>query len=77
MSAVCDDTGCGCRSRRYGKKYETPDEMKQRYSIFVESLKTIRSHNKKGLSYTLGVNGKLLVILDDIYVLESANNYSY
>ncbi|KAI3789977.1 hypothetical protein L2E82_02785 [Cichorium intybus] len=43
-------------AHRYGKKYETADEMKQRYSIFVESLKTIRSHNKKGLSYTLGVN---------------------
>ncbi|KAI3714500.1 hypothetical protein L6452_21455 [Arctium lappa] len=43
-------------AHRYGKKYETSDEMKQRFSIFVESLETIRSHNKKGLSYTLGVN---------------------
>ncbi|KAJ0540798.1 putative cathepsin H [Helianthus annuus] len=30
--------------------------MKHRYSIFAESLETIRSHNKKGLSYTLGVD---------------------
>ncbi|KAI3711516.1 hypothetical protein L1987_70054 [Smallanthus sonchifolius] len=44
-------------AHRYGKKYESSDEMKQRYSIFVESLDTITSHNKKGLSYTLGVNG--------------------
>ncbi|MFS7921807.1 putative cathepsin H [Helianthus anomalus] len=32
------------------------DEMKHMYSIFAESLETIRSHNNKGLSYTLGVN---------------------
>ncbi|CAI9260089.1 unnamed protein product [Lactuca saligna] len=43
-------------AHRYGKRYETADEMKQRFSIFLESLETIRSHNKKGLSYTLGVN---------------------
>ncbi|KAM0030084.1 putative cathepsin H [Helianthus debilis subsp. tardiflorus] len=30
--------------------------MKHRYSIFAQSLETIRSHNNKGLSYTLGVN---------------------
>ncbi|KAI3814446.1 hypothetical protein L1987_14086 [Smallanthus sonchifolius] len=43
-------------AHRYEKKYETSDEMKQRYSIFVESLETITTHNNKGLSYTLGVN---------------------
>ncbi|KAM7513531.1 hypothetical protein LguiA_003114 [Lonicera macranthoides] len=43
-------------AHRYGKSYETVDEMKMRFSIFSESLKMIRSHNKKGLSYTLGVN---------------------
>ncbi|XP_076888222.1 vanillin synthase-like [Bidens hawaiensis] len=40
----------------YGKKYQTSDEMKRRYSIFVQSLETITSHNNKGLSYTLGIN---------------------
>ncbi|MFS7991225.1 putative cathepsin H [Helianthus anomalus] len=30
--------------------------MKQRYSIFVQSLDTITSHNNKGLSYNLGLN---------------------
>lgn len=56
---------------RYGKRYETADEMKHRFSIFLESLETIRSHNKKGLSYTLGVNGKYLLVLVNINKLES------
>ncbi|KAK1377843.1 Cysteine protease [Heracleum sosnowskyi] len=43
-------------AHRYGKRYETTDEMKRRFSIFSESLKMIRSHNKKNLPYTLGVN---------------------
>nr|GEZ52745.1 thiol protease aleurain-like [Tanacetum cinerariifolium] len=37
-------------------KYGSNDEMKKRYSNFVESLEMISSHNSKGLSYTLGVN---------------------
>ncbi|KAF5803085.1 putative cathepsin H [Helianthus annuus] len=37
-------------------QYQSSEEMKHRYSIFAESLETIRSHNK-WLSYTLGVNG--------------------
>ncbi|THG01252.1 hypothetical protein TEA_008048 [Camellia sinensis var. sinensis] len=43
-------------AHRYGKSYETPEEMKLRFSIFSENLKLIKSHNKKKLSYTLGVN---------------------
>ncbi|PWA49673.1 cysteine proteinases superfamily protein [Artemisia annua] len=43
-------------AHRYGKKYGSHDEMKKRYSNFVESLEMIESHNSKGLSYTLGVN---------------------
>ncbi|KAI7742397.1 hypothetical protein M8C21_018598 [Ambrosia artemisiifolia] len=43
-------------AHRYGKRYQTSDEIKQRYSIFVQSLETIRSHNNKKKSYTLGVN---------------------
>ncbi|XP_031109821.1 cysteine proteinase 3-like isoform X2 [Ipomoea triloba] len=41
---------------KYGKRYESAEEMKRRFSVFKESLKTIRSHNKRGLSYKLGVN---------------------
>lgn len=41
---------------RYGKRYETAEEMKLRFTIFSENLKLIRSMNKKGLSYTLAVN---------------------
>ncbi|KAA8523326.1 hypothetical protein F0562_009749 [Nyssa sinensis] len=43
-------------AHRYEKKYETVEEMKLRFSIFSENLKLIRSHNKKGLLYTLAVN---------------------
>uniref|UniRef100_M1CP56 Cysteine proteinase 3 n=1 Tax=Solanum tuberosum TaxID=4113 RepID=M1CP56_SOLTU len=43
---------------KYGKKYESVEEIKLRFEIFVENLKMIRSHNNKrsGLSYKLGVN---------------------
>ena len=43
-------------AHRYGKRYQTEEEIKRRFSIFTESLKMIRSHNKKNLPYTLGVN---------------------
>ncbi|KAF7836814.1 thiol protease aleurain-like [Senna tora] len=43
-------------AHRYGKRYESVDEMKLRFQIFSDNLKLIRSTNKKGLSYTLGVN---------------------
>ncbi|MFS7998811.1 putative cathepsin H [Helianthus anomalus] len=43
-------------TNRYGRKYQSSEEMKHKYSIFAPSLETIRSHNNKGLSYTLGVN---------------------
>ncbi|XP_054821647.1 pro-cathepsin H-like [Prosopis cineraria] len=43
-------------AHRYGKHYETVDEMKFRFQIFSDNLKFIRSTNRKGLSYALGVN---------------------
>jgi cathepsin H len=43
---------------RYGKEYETVEEMKLRFEIFSENLKLIRSTNRKGLSYKLAVNRK-------------------
>ncbi|KAH0970809.1 hypothetical protein GBA52_022965 [Prunus armeniaca] len=43
-------------AHRYGKKYESVEEMKLRYEIFSENKKLIRSTNKKGLPYTLAVN---------------------
>ncbi|XP_010261858.1 PREDICTED: thiol protease aleurain-like [Nelumbo nucifera] len=43
-------------ARRYGRRYETMEEMKLRFEIFVENLKLIRSSNRKGLPYTLAIN---------------------
>ncbi|CAF1890497.1 unnamed protein product [Brassica napus] len=43
-------------THRYGKRYENVEEIKLRFSIFKESLDLIRSTNKKGLSYKLGLN---------------------
>lgn len=41
---------------RYGKKYETVEEMRLRFQIFSENLKLIRSTNRKRLPYRLGLN---------------------
>ncbi|XP_030490249.2 pro-cathepsin H isoform X2 [Cannabis sativa] len=43
-------------TNRYGRKYDTVEEMKLRFGIFKENLKLIKSTNKKGLNYTLAVN---------------------
>ncbi|KAJ4841883.1 hypothetical protein Tsubulata_015445 [Turnera subulata] len=43
-------------AHRHGKSYETEEELKLRFAIFSESLDLIRSTNRKGLPYTLGVN---------------------
>jgi cathepsin H len=43
-------------AHRYGKSYGSEEEMKLRFLIFSENLKLIKSHNRKGLSYTMGVN---------------------
>uniref|UniRef100_A0A2P2L5B1 Uncharacterized protein MANES_16G095100 n=1 Tax=Rhizophora mucronata TaxID=61149 RepID=A0A2P2L5B1_RHIMU len=43
-------------ANRYGKRYETEEEMKLRFAIFSENLDLIRSTNNKALPYTLAVN---------------------
>nr|AAC49361.1 P21 [Petunia x hybrida] len=43
-------------ARRYGKRYDSVEEIKQRFDIFLDNLEMINSHNDKGLSYKLGVN---------------------
>jgi len=43
-------------ARRFGRKYETAEEITHRFKIFRESLEQIRSTNRKGLSYKLGIN---------------------
>ncbi|KAI3913450.1 hypothetical protein MKW98_003929 [Papaver atlanticum] len=41
---------------RFGKRYESVEEVKLRFENFVESLRLIRSTNRKGLSYKLALN---------------------
>lgn len=43
-------------AHRYGKKYEKVEEIKHRFKVFTESLELIKSTNRKGLSYKLGIN---------------------
>jgi len=40
---------------KYGKRYDSVEEIQKRFNIFVDSLKLIRSTNRKGLSYKLGI----------------------
>ena len=64
---------------RYGKSYETAEEMKLRFGVFLESLELIKSTNRKGLSYKLGVNRKLydwLLILSSSLDLYAYENFS-
>ncbi|KAL2327275.1 hypothetical protein Fmac_020702 [Flemingia macrophylla] len=41
---------------RFGKSYRSAEEMRERFGIFQQNLKFIRSANKKRFSYTLAVN---------------------
>jgi cathepsin H len=41
---------------RYGKSYESVAEVHKRFRIFSESLELVRSTNRKGLPYRLGIN---------------------
>ncbi|KAL6507140.1 hypothetical protein OROHE_022039 [Orobanche hederae] len=43
-------------AHRYGRRYEDAEEVQRRFQIFSENLKIIRSHNRKGLSYIMGIN---------------------
>ncbi|XP_021902038.1 thiol protease aleurain-like [Carica papaya] len=43
-------------AHRYGKRYETVEEIKLRFEIFKDNLNLIRSTNQKGLTYKLAVN---------------------
>ncbi|KAM3693712.1 hypothetical protein ACJW31_07G004500 [Castanea mollissima] len=43
-------------ARRYGKEYESLEEIKLRFQIFSDNLKLIRSTNRKASSYKLAIN---------------------
>ncbi|KAJ0266657.1 hypothetical protein HA466_0006190 [Hirschfeldia incana] len=43
-------------AHKFGKRYENAEETKLRFSVFKETLNFIRSTNKKGLSFTVGIN---------------------
>nr|AFK34042.1 unknown [Lotus japonicus] len=41
---------------KYGKRYDSVEEIQHRFRIFSENLELIKSTNKKRLSYKLGLN---------------------
>ncbi|XP_042378767.1 cysteine proteinase 2-like [Zingiber officinale] len=41
---------------RYGKSYGSVEEIRTRFAVFAENLALIRSTNRKGLPYRLGIN---------------------
>ncbi|XP_039127909.1 thiol protease aleurain-like [Dioscorea cayenensis subsp. rotundata] len=43
-------------AEKYGKRYESVEEIKKKFAVFKDHLKEIKSHNEKGLSFTLGIN---------------------
>lgn len=43
-------------ARRYAKRYDSVEEVRRRFGIFVENLELIRTSNRMGRPYTLGVN---------------------
>ncbi|XP_064981750.1 oryzain gamma chain-like [Musa acuminata AAA Group] len=43
-------------ARRYGKSYGSAEEILKRFAVFSENLEFIRSTNRKGLPYRLGIN---------------------
>jgi len=48
-------------ARRYGKNYQSNDEIRHRFQIFSDNIRRIRSSNKRPLTYTLGVNSMCLL----------------
>lgn len=53
---------------RHGKRYETVEEIINRFNVYRESLKLIRSTNKKGLPYKLHVNSKFYMIVSILLI---------
>lgn len=50
-------------AHRYGKRYESPEELKLRFQLFSENMRLIRSSNNKRLPYTLAVNRMCFFLL--------------
>ncbi|RWW08984.1 hypothetical protein GW17_00027556 [Ensete ventricosum] len=49
---------------RYGKSYGSAEEILKRFAVFSENLELIRSTNRKGLPYRLGINRKSASLID-------------
>nr|GMC49186.1 cysteine proteinase 3 [Ipomoea batatas] len=56
LQVICSTRHASCFAHKYRKRYDSAEEISQRFGVFKESLKMIRSHNKKGLPYKLGVD---------------------
>ncbi|KAF8082756.1 hypothetical protein N665_0809s0057 [Sinapis alba] len=59
-------------THNYGKMYQNDEEIKHRFSVFKENLDFIRSTNKKGLSYKLGVNQFADLTFQEFHVSNSS-----
>lgn len=42
----------------YEKQYKSAEEIHKRFGIFMDNFHRIRSTNKKGLRFTVGINGE-------------------
>lgn len=49
---------------RYGKSYGSAEEILKRFAVFSENLELIRTTNRKGLPYRLGINRKSASLID-------------
>ena len=56
---------------RFGKSYRSEEEMRERYEIFSQNLRFIRSHNKNRLPYTLSVNRMSYLLFFSFFFLSS------
>ena len=79
VSVFPDGPPAGARCR-YGKSYESAAEVQKRFRIFSESLQLVRSTNRKGLSYRLGINRMTMifsVLVPTCNVLISASRIDF
>ncbi|XP_041997511.1 cysteine proteinase 3-like [Salvia splendens] len=56
LKAVGNSLSFARFAHKYGKTYESSEEIERRFHVFSDNLRIIRAHNTKGLSYSMGLN---------------------